>query len=395
MAVESLILVSNPGSASRKYALFKRDAVIARFHFEYIADKITLHFEYNGATEDIHIEGNDLTGSLGHVNRLLQERDICSGKTIGAIALRIVAPSEYFLQDRVIGDKEIQALKEVQEFAPLHVSVALQELSEFATHLPNVPVIGISDSAAHAKKPDYTWNYGINLGEADRYGIKRFGYHGISVTSVITQLRRSKYTSAGKVIICHLGSGSSVTAIYNGTPIDTTMGYSPNEGLIMATRSGAIDFSAGLALATKKNIKPQELAYELNTQSGLLGISGHSSDIRALLKKEQQGNYRASLALSMYVYSVRQAIASMAASMGGVDLIVFTGTVGQRSAIMRSRIIDGLTFLGLAISQKINEACTEPYALTPIHPRTRQKPVLVVPTDEAFVIQKRARRLTA
>jgi acetate kinase len=395
MAVEPLVLVTNPGSSSRKYAFYRRGVELASAHIEHVKKKLVLHLRVDKKTEDIQLHDIiNLTESLDTLLQICLEKNILhESVTVDAVAIRIVAPSAHFLQDRILTDHEITLLKKLHDIAPLHLEAILHEISDIRSSIPNVPIIGVSDSAFHATKPDYTWNYGINLHDADKFDIKRFGYHGISVESVMKQVKATKYAPYSKVIVCHLGSGASITAVYNGKSIDTTMGYSPNEGLIMATRSGTVEFSAGLALSKYKNISPDELLVELNSSSGLLGISGASDDIRELLKLEAAGNHRAELALCMYVYTIRQAIARMVASLEGVDMIVFTGTVGQRSAVIRNRIVSGLEYLGIVVSASLNAKAEDPIEISPIHPRTRSKPVLVVPTREERAIASRARKL--
>jgi acetate kinase len=394
MAVEPLVLVTNPGSASRKYAFFRRGVELASAHIEHVGKKLVLHITVDKKTQDIQLHDVILEHSFDALLQVCLEKNILNDSIkIDAVAVRIVAPSAHFLQDRVLTDHELSLLHKLHDIAPLHLDAILHEIKDIRSVLPHIPLIGVSDSAYHATKPDYTWNYGINLHDADTFDIKRFGYHGISIESVMKQVKTTKYAPLSKVIVCHLGSGASITAVYNGKSVDTTMGYSPNEGLIMSTRSGTVEFSAGLALAKQKNISPEELSVELNTKSGLLGISGTSDDIRELLRLEAAGNHRAELALCMYVYTIRQAIARMTASLEGVDMIVFTGTVGQRSAIIRKRILTGLEYLGIVLSTSLNAKAEDPQGIAVLHPRTRSKPVLVVPSQEERVIASRARKL--
>jgi acetate kinase len=196
-----------------------------------------------------------------------------------------------------------------------------------------------------------------------------------------------------RMVICHLGSGSSATAILNGQSIDTTMGYSPLEGLMMATRSGPMDIVAALTLREELGLSDVDFEDYLNKSSGLRGISGESSDIRELIEYESAGDYRAGLALRMFVYHIQQAIAALSASMNGIDGLVFTGTVGERSAIIRKRIINNLTYLGFSIDDGLNQKAYEPANFCRINPRTRNKLIYVIKTDEAAEIAKRAASL--
>jgi acetate kinase len=298
MAHEPLILVTNPGGASRKYSFIRRGVQIAHVHIEQIRKKIVMHVDTPDASEDVVLQVDNLDNACEAMLQVLVEKDILNDAvTVDAIALRIIAPSAHFLEDKIITNKEISLLQTLRGYAPLQIDTVLQELEQLRTALPRIQVVGVSDSAFHATKPDYTWNYGIRLDDADRYDIKRFGYNGIAVESVIKQIKQTKFAPYSKVVVCHLGNTTSVTAVYNGKSIDTTTGFSPNEGVCMGTGSGAVEFSAGVALAKHNNISPEELIRELHAHSGLLGISGESSDIRELLKLEAAGHHRAELAL--------------------------------------------------------------------------------------------------
>lgn len=391
MAVEPYILIANPGSASRKYALYKKGYEIAHVHVEFISGKLVAHVVAGDKKYDSPLNVTLLDKVFPDVISLINK--ITNDEPVSAIGLRIVAPSGYFMRDMVLDEEALQKLEQLHALSPLHISATLQELKQLQQYSSNIPIIGVSDSAFHITKPDYVWNYGINLDTADRYDIKRFGYHGLSLQSAVTQLKKYKTGVPERLVICHLGSGSSVSALLNGKSVDTTMGYSPLEGLIMATRSGSIDFGAGLALSSVTNRSPEDILEELNKQSGLLGISGYSSDIRSLVEAEAAGHHRASLALSMYVYTIRQAIAKMSASLEGIDGLVFTGTVGQRSVIIRKRTMDGLQFLGLAINYNQNDKVTNPCEITNIHPRTRNKPVLIVPAQEESAMAEATKKV--
>lgn len=391
MAVDPFIVIANPGSASRKYALYKKGQEFSRVHVEFDEGKLVAHVSANDKSYDTTINANRLEDVAPEVIKIFNLT--IDNQPISAVGLRIVAPSSFFLKDMLLSDDAIHKLEDLHRLSPLHIDATLAELKQLKMHTNNIPIIGISDSAFHITKPDYAWNYGINLETADTHDIKRFGYHGLSLQSAVSQLKKYKSGIPQRLVICHLGSGSSVSALLNGKSVDTTMGYSPLEGLIMATRSGSIDFGAALALANVTQKNPNDLLNELNKSSGLLGISGYSSDIRSLLEAEQNGHHKAGLALSMYVYCVRQAIAKMAASLEGIDGLIFTGTVGQRSAQIRQRIMSGLGFLGLAINQNQNNKITNPTAIVALHPRTRNKPVLVVPAQEEIAMAEATKKV--
>ncbi|HUD03538.1 MAG TPA: hypothetical protein VMR51_02005 [Patescibacteria group bacterium] len=388
--MDPLILAANPGSSSRKYALYTKDKCLVSLNFEHAEDgRIVCTMTTAGKSTVLRSKITQLDDVTEHVVPILDNAGIAKRAHISGIGLRVVAPSRYFLQDHLLDAESVGHLYQLKDKAPLHVSVTLQEVKRLKQHYSDIPIALISDSAFHVTKPDWAWNYAIPLEDADRLEIKRFGYHGISLAAVVKLLTK-KHKLPDKLIVCHLGSGSSVSAILNGQSVDTTMGYSPLDGLMMATRSGSIDPAAVLAI--KNELKLDDIAMEkyLNKSSGLLGISGSSPDLRDLLEAETTGDYKAGLALRMYVNGAQQAIAKMAASLGGVDGLVFTGTVGDRSFILRQRIIENLSFMGLAVQDSINKRVIEPAKLIRISPRKRLRPVYVITTDEAHEIARRA-----
>jgi acetate kinase len=386
MAVGSLVLVVNPGSASKKYALYKGKSLIVSAHFEFVSRKVSYGVVSKGITFTEKTELASLSDTSSVFLALLRQHNFLKPEQeIAAIGIRIVAPTSYFLQHRFLDPVAIKKLESLVTRAPLHIAATLAEIVELKRTLPEVPIFGVSDSAFHANKPDYAWNYGIALELADKHEIKRFGYHGTSVESIVQTLSKERLLEE-KLIVCHLGSGASVTAVKSGVSIDNSMGYSPLEGLLMATRSGSIDVAAANEVKKQLGINDDELEKVLNQKSGLLGVSGFSNDIRELLVAEKDGNYRAKLALDMYVYAVQKAIGQMSAALGGVDTLVFTGTVGARSAVVRERVVKNLEFLNLTIHEKANDVAYEPEYPTKISPRTRLKNIFVITTDESFEI---------
>lgn len=394
MAMGALILVSNPGSASRKYALYAGKHVRATLHFEYMDGKVMCTFVHG---EDHATEQTDLQNVEQAAQKVLgmltESGALKKDEVISGIGLRIVAPGSYFLEHHIIDDAVLGQLRALEPRAPLHIAATLQELTALREHFVTTPVVGVSDSAFHITKPDFAWNYGINLDDADRLDIKRFGYHGLAVMGAVHTLK-SMDRLPTKLVVCHLGSGASVTAVYNGKSVDTTMGFSPLEGLIMATRVGSIDVTAAHALKDLLGFDDAKLEDYLNHQSGLLGLSGVSSGVRELLIAEQSGNHRAELALNTYAHSVQKAIGQMVAVLGGIDVLVFTGTVGERSAPMRERIIRPLHFVDFMLDAQVNAECTNPTDIVNIARVAHSKPVFVVPTDEAAEIAHIAESLT-
>ncbi len=378
-----LTLIANPGSASRKYGLYRDDREVARLHFEYHDGRIACTAFLGELIEPVDVDLHDLTDVAGQVLPILKSHNLIhDSETIDRIGLRVVAPSSYFLQDRVMDDETVARLRELEGRAPLHISATLHEFETLRDVFPNALIVGVSDSAFHASKPDYAWNYGVRLQDADRFEIKRFGYHGISVASIVHTLRGIDKLPP-KIIVAHLGSGGSVTAVNGGKSLDTTMGYSPLEGLIMSTRVGSIDPTASNILQTQLHLSDEQMEDYLNSHSGLLGLSEVSSAVNELLQHEEQGNHNAHLALETYVFVIQKAIGAMAAALGGADMLVFTGTVGERSVQTRQRIIDRLHYMDFIIDEQANDACHDPHEPTRISALAKSKPIYVVPTDEA------------
>jgi len=389
MASESLTLVVNPGSASRKYALFKNGQKQASINFEFENAKVIGKVEFAGEKHSIDYEDPDLNTVSRYILPLLREHKIMSDSDVlSSIGIRVVAPSDSFTKDRLLTDEVVTELSVLQQKAPLHITTALSEIKNLKTLFPNIPLIAVSDSEFHSTKPVWACHYGIDTTLAEKFGIKRYGYHGVSISSVIKKLQEADGLKP-KTIVCHLGSGSSITAVLDGKSIDTTMGYSPLEGLVMASRSGNIDVSAALAIKRELQLNDDGLEQYLNEQSGLLGVSGSSNDIRQLLTSEEKGDEKAKLALDLFVYRVQQAISQMAASLGGVDSLAFTATIGERSNIIRSRILEKLGYLGFENDKVANEKAFEPSEITNIASES-SKPILVVSTDEAAEIARRA-----
>lgn len=382
--MSKLILVANPGSASRKYAMYDGDELLASAHFEYEKKTIICSVSGPGRRTISQKAGiNHLTFSATKLLEIFKEHFVLQPKdTISAIGLRIVAPSTYFQQHRVMNKKTLKVLHDLQPLAPLHISATLQEAELLSSYFKAVPIVGASDSVFHITKPMVTHSYGISQKDAKEYDVWRFSYHGLSLQSVVHQLKSNDILPA-RVVVCHLGSGSSVTALLHGKSMDNTMGYSPLEGLMMSTRSGSIDPTAVEVLKTGMKLNRNAMQNYLNLQSGLLGVSSKSDDIRVLLELEAKGNESAELALSMYVLRVQQAIGQMVATIGGVDAIVFTGTVGERSSEIRKRICKNLAYLDMHLSADANNRAIESRSISRISVSIAQKKILVVPCNES------------
>lgn len=389
-----LLLVANPGSSSRKYALFKQGEfapeLIASLNIESSSDGIlaTLRIGDN-LSEPVAVDFEDISQSALHAEDIMRRGGAITPEDgLSSIAVRVVAPGSYFMYDRIVNEEFMSRLHDAQQLAPIHINNVLNELTLLYGAHPDIPVVGISDSAYHITKPSYAWNYGINLQDADTYDIKRFGYHGISVqASIDTLWTMGKLPS--KVVVCHFGSGSSVTAVFHGRSVDTTMGYSPLEGVLMATRSGSIDPVAVKVLGSKLGKDSAQMDEYLNHNGGLLGLGG-SNDIRELIDREADGEHLPHLALTTLVHTYHKAIGAMILALGGIDMLVFTGTVGERSAVLRKRVTAHLHFADFFLDGEVNDTCLSPEKPTLVSAKGSSKPIIVIPANESLQIAKRA-----
>ncbi len=383
----SLILVANPGSASRKYALYEGAKPRATIHFEWAEGSIVCTLKQGEKSQNVGTSLRDLQTTAESVKAIFLATEVLEEhEEISAIGIRIVAPGHYFQEDHVVNDEFMKQLNKAVSAAPLHISATLQEVATLRKSFPDTLIFGISDSRFHATKPKKAQYYGLPIDDAKKNNIQRFGYHGISLASVIRTVRESG-TSEPRVIVCHLGSGASVTAIRGENALDTTMGYSPLEGVVMSTRSGSLDIAATLQIKALHSFDDSELDDYLHHKSGLLGLGG-SDDIRELLEREQHGDERAGFALEVYVYAIQKAIGQMAAVTGGADILVFTGTIGERSAPVRERIVAGLEYLYFRIDRQHNNTTFEPRDVANVA-EAHSQPILVGGTDEASEIARR------
>lgn len=392
-AEKRLILVANPGSASRKYALYDQQlGERGQLHFETTDGRIVCTIHQDGKSRDVATEIAAIEEAPRNIEAILRSEGVLGeDEVIGDIGLRIVAPSSYFIQDHLITPEVTAKLKSIRDLAPIHIDASLVELQILNEHFGEARIVGVSDSAFHATKPNYAWNYGINIHDADQYDIKRFGYHGLSVAASIDTLWDSGKLPP-RVIVCHLGSGSSVTGVYHGRSIDTSMGFTPLDGVVMATRSGSIDFGAVRALKKALELDDTQIERYLNESSGLLGLSG-TSDIRELITREADGDHYAHLALTTLIHSLHKAIGQMLVALNGADLLVFTGTVGERSAEIRKRLVAHLEFTDFILDGNLNQDCDAPTKPTYISQPAKSRPIVVIPTNEALEIARHTQKL--
>jgi acetate kinase len=347
--------IVNTGSESKKYALYQNSDRLFFAHIEKEKDKFIASLTDKTA-ERRTLSLQEYENSIEYViNELLSRKFISAKNEISAVGFRIVAPGSYFLENKIIDSEYLEKLEMAREQAPLHINPMLSEIRSLSQTLADIPIVGVSDSLFHISMPDCARFYGIPKNTAENLDIFRFGYHGISFESIIGKL---KNTIGGnlpeRIIICHLGGGSSIAAIKGGKSIDTSMGFTPLEGVVMANRTGDIDAGAIVYLSKKFGYGPNEMENYLNTQCGLSGLSGKSNDVRELLEMEKNGDENAKLALEVMVYKIKKYIGAYFASLNGLDVLVFSATIGERSAIMRSRICANLENLGIVLDDEKN-----------------------------------------
>lgn len=387
-------LIVNTGSASKKYSFYVGEHKIYNAHFEMEDGSPVVTESIEDKKNKRKISKKEYDNAIDLIaHSLVENKLINDKKEIDSVGIRIVAPGEYFLTNRLIDKEYMKRAKEALKKVPLHLGPALKEIETIKKFLgPKMAIYGVSDSAFHATIPEETKFYAIPIEDSRRLGLQMFGYHGISVQSVVSKAEKLLGSLPEKTVVCHLGGGGSVTAVFQGKSINTSMGFTPLEGLVMATRVGDIDAGAVLYLSEKLKKSPRKLEDYFNNKCGLLGLSGKSSDIRELLVEEEKGHKESALALRLYANRIREYIGKMAASLGGIDLLILAGTVGERSFIMRQRICQGLDFLGIDIDGDLNNK-SEGVEVDISKPESRVK-VLIVKTDETEEIAKETLRLS-
>jgi acetate kinase len=387
------ILVLNCGSSSIKYQLFDMTSavVLAKGIVEKIGLKGSFLKNERFDGDKVKLEGEILdhqTGIEYLLGLMLSERRgvIKDLNEIDAIGHRIVHGGETFQGSCYLDDVTIKGVEDCSDLAPLHNPANLKGIYAMKTLLPSVPQVGVFDTSFHQSMPDYSFMYALPYSLYKKYGIRRYGFHGTShsyVSRRACEILNVDYNSK-KIITCHLGNGGSVAAIKNGKSMDTSMGLTPVEGLIMGTRSGDIDAGALTLIMEKEEIDFSSLNTLLNKHSGVLGISGISSDMREVESAAEEGDERASLAIKMFNYRVRKYLGAYAAAMGGVDLLIFTGGIGENSSETRENICKDLEFLGLEFDKQINEGVRGKELI--ISKKGSRVTVMIVPTNEEFVI---------
>jgi len=385
------ILVINAGSSSLKYQLLDSENhdVLAKGLCERIGiDGQIKHTPTGKDDYRSNIPMPTHSEAIKAVLDLLVSPEygvIKSASEIGAVGHRIVHGGEAFNQSVLIDDKLMSVLEECIPLAPLHNPANITGIKACHEVMPGVPQVGVFDTAFHQTMPPKAYIYALPYEYYEEDKVRRYGFHGTSHKYVSQQAAKllGKPLEELKIVTCHLGNGSSVTAVKYGKSVDTSMGFTPLGGLPMGTRSGDLDAGILEYLMNRHNLSITEMVSVLNKKSGMLGISGVSSDFRDLDDASSQGNERASLAVSAFTYDVTKLIGAYAAAMGGVDAIVFTAGVGENSADMREEICSGLEFMGLELDSQKNKVRGVEADVSTDASRAR---ILVIPTNEELMI---------
>ena len=394
------VLVLNCGSSSIKYKLYNMDdeSVLAQGGVERIGiDNAFIKVKLpNGEKKQImaylptHKEGVAL------VFQCLLDPEFGAIKSldeIDAVGHRIVQGGDKFNKSVILTKQVEEGIEELCDLAPVHNAGHLKGIRAVDALMPTTPQVCVFDNAFHSTMPDYAYLYAVPYELYEKYHVRRYGFHGTShryVSKRVCEILGLEVNNS-KIITCHIGNGASVAAVLNGKVIDTSMGLTPLAGLMMGTRCGDIDPSAVTYLMEKLGKKPQEMADYLNKKSGVVGITGISSDMRDIENAASEGNERAQLALKMYDYRIKKYIGAYAAALGGVDAIVFTAGVGENQTGTREKACEGLEFLGIKIDVAKNATIRGEEAIIST-PESKVK-VVVVPTDEEIVIARDTKEL--
>lgn len=314
---------------------------------------------------------------------------ISSMEEINAVGHRAVASGEVFKKPTLVTEETLAKMEELCDLAPLHNPAAIIGVKACRAAMPDTPMAFVFDTSFHFTMPDYAYMYGIDYADYEKYKIRRYGFHGTSHKFVSQEAAKylGKKPEELKTVTCHLGNGSSITAVNGGKCVDTSMGFTPLAGVPMGTRSGDIDFAAAEYLAKKEGWDLTETLNYLNKKCGVAGISGVSSDFRDLTTAAEQGNYRAKLALDMFSYSCKKYIGSYVAAMNGIDCLVFTAGIGENNPTVRAMICENMQFFGVEIDKEKN-AEKNNGAIRDISGKNSKVKVLIIPTNEELVIAR-------
>lgn len=391
------VLVVNAGSSSLKYQLFdtSSDTVVAKGLCERIGidGKITHKQLVNGEvySADINMP-NHTVAMTAVVEALTNEKHGCIGSMseIEAVGHRVVHGGHYFSKSVVLTPEVFDILdKKCRDLAPLHTPAHLQGIQGCLDVMPNTPQVLVFDTAFHQTMPEEAFMYGIPYKMYKDHAIRRYGMHGTSHRFVANEMINILGKAEGtKIVTCHLGNGSSISAVKDGKVLDTSMGFTPLAGVIMGTRCGDIDPAVVPYIMNKEGFTPDQMNDFMNKKCGFLGISGVSSDCRDLEAAIAEGNTQAKLAMDMLGYQIKKYIGSYTAAMGGLDAIVFTAGIGENTASIRERALSGMEYFGIELDKDINNNTKGSSGITKLSTDKSKVQVYMIPTNEELVIAR-------
>lgn len=393
------IFVVNCGSSSIKYQLIDMadESVIAKGLVERIGIEGSVLTHTPAGKDKVRLESsipNHVDGIKKVLAALVDPNYgvIKSMGEIGAVGHRVVHGGEIFNQSVVITDEVLKQIEALSDMAPLHQPANLAGIRACQEVMPGTPQVAVFDTAFHQTMPPVAYMFGVKYEEYKEYGIRKYGFHGTShkYVSGVAAAMLGKDIKDTKIITCHLGNGSSITAVDGGKSVDTSMGFTPLDGVLMGTRTGSIDPAVVPVLMQKKGLDAAGVDKYMNKECGVLGVSGVSSDFRDLEDAAAKGNERAKLALDMFCYQVKRYIGAYAAAMGGVDAIVFTAGVGENDIHTRQQVCEGLEFLGVKLDAERNNVRGK---ATEISAADSKVKVFLIPTNEELAIAQDTLRL--
>lgn len=393
------VLVINAGSSSLKYQLIdmNNENVLAKGVCDRIgiSGSIIKHKTFDSRNIEKEIEMSTHKDAISALINVLTDKDtgvIKSLSEISAVGHRVVHGGEKFFKSAIINDEVMKTIEECVELAPLHNPPNITGIKACQHIMENVPQIAVFDTAFHQTMPKKAFIYALPYEYYKKYKLRKYGFHGTSHKYVSERAAVILKKSADKlkVVTCHLGNGSSIAAVDCGKTIDTSMGFTPLDGLAMGTRCGTIDPAVVTFLMNKENLDTEKMDAVMNKQSGVFGISGVSSDFRDIDAAIENGNERAELALEVFAYQVKKTIGAYACAMGGLDAVVFTAGIGENNPKIRSMVCQGLEFLGISIDQEKNKIKGQEIDISKSDAKVR---TIVIPTNEELAIAKETVKL--
>ncbi|MBR2572173.1 MAG: acetate kinase [Clostridia bacterium] len=392
------ILIINAGSSSLKYQLIdiQDESVIAKGLVERIGiagSKLT--HKYGDKSFELSVPMKDHTEAMGHVLDALMDKEhgvIESIAEIGAVGHRVLHGGEKITQSTVIDDYVMDVIEEYIPLGPLHNPANLMGIRACKAVMPYTPMVAVFDTAFHQTMPPKAYLYGIPRKYYTNLGIRRYGFHGTSHRYIAGEITKKLNREHSKVVICHLGNGSSLSACIDGKCADTSMGLTPLEGVLMGTRSGSLDPAVVQFISERENMTATQVVNMLNKQSGLLALSERSSDMRDVYSGAEEGDEKCRETLDVWAYGVKKYVGAYAAAMGGLDAIVFTAGIGENDWRSRASVCEGLEFLGVELDDAKNKALRGKEGL--ISSDTSKVQVWVIPTNEELAIARDTLALT-